>query len=99
MRIEFDPEKSERNVRERGLSFTAAARFDFETATFKEDRRRDYGERRIVGIGYLDGRLHFLCFKPLGPPHIRVISFRKANMKERKRYEKEQTKKYQTADR
>ena len=78
MKIEFDHAKSERNIRERGLGFEMAADFDFETATYLTDDRREYGEIRQIAIGYLCGRLHFLCFVQI-PEGIRVVSFRKAN--------------------
>jgi hypothetical protein len=40
--VTFDPAKNERNIKERGLSFERAADFDFETAVFVEDDRKDY---------------------------------------------------------
>ncbi len=87
MIISFDPIKNEKNIRERGLSFERATDFDFENATFLTDDRHDYGEVRHIAIGYLDGRLHVLCFveKPDG---IRIVSFRKANRRESKKYAK-----------
>lgn len=88
MEIEFDPAKSEKNIRERGLSFERAADLDFETAVFRIDDRRDYGEMRIRALGFLDGRLHALVFTETDAG-IRVISLRKANRREAKRYEAE----------
>lgn len=90
MEITFDPAKNARNIRSRGLSFERAAEFDFEGATFLVDDRREYGETRHVAIGYLDRRLHVLCFVET-ENGIRVISFRKANSREAKRYGKAQT--------
>jgi len=86
VKIDFDPVKNAKNIRERGLSFIRAADFDFATAIFAVDARRDYGEIRHRALGLLDGRLHALVFVEtvLG---IRVISFRKANSREVKRYE------------
>jgi uncharacterized protein len=49
--VTFDPTKNERNIRERGLSFERAAEFDFATAVAEIDRRRDYGETRIIALG------------------------------------------------
>lgn len=46
--------KNERNIRERGLSFERVADFDFETAIYLEDRRHEYGERRIRSLGYIE---------------------------------------------
>lgn len=86
MDISFDPAKSARNAAERGLPFDRAAEFDFQTAVIEEDTRRAYPERRFVALGWLDERLHVLCFTP-APGGIRVISFRKANAREERRYE------------
>jgi hypothetical protein len=90
--IEFDDAKSRRNAGERGLPFERAAEFEWETAIYEEDARKDYGERRTVAIGFLEERLHVLCFTPIGDG-VRIISFRKANTREVKAYEQE------TADR
>lgn len=88
MRIAFDVNKSNRNAAERGLPFSMVADFDWTTATFREDTRFQYAERRFVGFGYIGTRLFFLCFTPI-EDGIRVISFRKANDRELKRYEQE----------
>lgn len=87
MKIAFDPAKNTKNLAERGLSFERAVDFDFETATFEIDDRREYGEIRRIAAGYLDGRLHILCFVFI-PGGIRVISFRKANTREARKYGK-----------
>lgn len=87
MRVHFDPRKSERNVRERGLPFEKAADFDFEQAMIFVDDRRNYGETRYVAIGTLDRRLHVLCFTEAADG-IRVISLRKANAREVARHAK-----------
>jgi uncharacterized DUF497 family protein len=92
VKLEFDPTKNARNIHERGLWFERAAEFDFETALFSEDTRQSYPERRFIALGFLDDRLHVLCFAPIAGG-IRVISFRKANPREVRRYEEE------TADR
>lgn len=86
MHITCDTNKNSRNIAERGLSFDRAADFDFDTAMFAVDHRHDYNETRIVAIGYLDSRLHVLCFVET-ESGIRVISFRKANSREVKFYE------------
>lgn len=86
MEIEFDPAKNERNVLLRGISFERAVEFDFETALFVEDTRHDYGEIRWRALGRLDGRVHALVFVETRRG-IRVISLRKANLREVKRYD------------
>jgi len=37
MKLEFDPAKSERNARQRGLSFESVKEFDFESAQIAEE--------------------------------------------------------------
>jgi uncharacterized DUF497 family protein len=87
MQITFDPAKSLRNVALRGLSFELVGEFDFETAIYSEDKRQDYGETRLRALGLLGDRVHALVF--VETKHgIRVISFRKANQREVRHYEK-----------
>ena len=90
MEIEFDALKNERNIRERGLSFERVTDFDFNTAMVKQDVRSPYPEPRFIAVGFLDKRLHVLCFTPIDTG-IRIISFRKANDREVKSYEQTQT--------
>ena len=87
MEIEFDAAKNARNIRERGISFEMAAEFDLEGALTMEDTRRDYGERRFRSLGFIGPALYALVFTVRGNK-IRIISLRKANRKERARYEK-----------
>ncbi len=87
--VTFDSVKNQQNIRERGLSFERADEFDFETSLIGIDVRRDYGESRYVALGLLHSRLHVLCFAET-VDGIHVISFRKANEREVKRYAKVQ---------
>jgi uncharacterized DUF497 family protein len=57
MRFGWDPPKSDRNTRERGLPFAVAmALFDGPTLEV-DDTRHDYGERRIIAYGVVAGRV------------------------------------------
>jgi uncharacterized protein len=87
MKIEFDPVKSDKNAKERGLPFNLVEKFEWESALFSEDCRKAYPERRFEAIGFIDDRLHvvLIAFVYGG---VRVIRFRKANKREEKRYEK-----------
>ena len=87
MRITFDPAKNARNIAERGLSFERVAELDWETAIVAEDTRRDYGETRLLVMAQLDDRLHAVVVTPRGED-LQVISFRRANQRELKRYGK-----------
>jgi uncharacterized DUF497 family protein len=86
MEITYDWVKNTQNILDRNLSFDQAVDFDFETASFTIDRRKNYGEVRWCAIGYLGNRLHALVFTET-PKGIRVISFRKANKREIAIYE------------
>ena len=84
--IEFDANKNDTNILDRGLSLGRATDFDFDSAIIKRDMRKAYPEVRYVAVGFLDARLHVLCFTPIDGG-IRVISFRKANQREVRDYE------------
>ena len=88
MRVTFDPAKNARNVAERNLPFARVADLDWETAVLREDRRQDYGERRVLVAARLDRRLH-LAVITMRDDAVHVISFRKANRKEIDAYEQE----------
>ena len=85
MKIEFDPAKNEKNIRERGLPFTLADEFDWTTAMIAPSSR--HGEARFFAIGYIGSRLHALVFTK-SDATVRVISLRRAHKTEVKRYEK-----------
>ena len=86
MDISFDAAKNARNIATRGISFEQAADFEWDTALIVADTRKDYGESRFQALGLIAERLHVLVFTPRwGKTH--VISLRKANKREVKRYE------------
>ena len=89
MRFGWDPPKSDRNARERGLPFAAAmALFDGPTLEF-DDTRHDYGERRIIAFGAVAGRV-LVCIHTWrgteNDPMRWIISLRLANRGERHAY-------------
>jgi hypothetical protein len=86
MEIEFDADKSAKNVELRGLPFDLAAEFDFDSALVVRDTREDYGEDRFIALGLIGERLHVLAYTMRGD-RLRVISLRKANAREVERYE------------
>jgi len=87
MKLDYDEAKNARNIAERQLSFERVRELDFDHVVIKQDTRQDYPEPRYVALAMLEARLHVLCFTPT-VEGIRVISFRKANSREVKRYEK-----------
>ena len=87
MELEWDEAKRLRTLEERGLDFADVMRFQFETAMTRPDLRKDYGEKRFNSMGYLDGVLCNLCWTMRGK-RFRIISLRKCNEREGKKYEK-----------
>ncbi len=85
MRITFDAKKNADNIRDRQLPFDDVAGLDWSSAVVIEDVRRDYGERRFRVFGHIADRLYALVFTPRENA-VHVISFRKANSREVKRY-------------
>ena len=84
-RISYDPAKRERTLRNRGLDFEDCAEvFEGLTAEF-EDTRKDYGERRIICFGILQGRLVVIGYTLRGSAR-HVFSMRKANDREQTRF-------------
>ncbi|MEH8044248.1 BrnT family toxin [Gallibacterium anatis] len=88
MKIEFDAVKNQQNIQSRQLCFQQAAELDWQQALIWQDDRFEYGEIRYSALALSGNRLHFICFKFI-PNGIRVISFRKANKREIKKYENE----------
>src|SRR5712672_1272951 len=62
------------------------AGFEWNSALLVEDLRKDYGERRFQALGLIGNRLHVMVFTPRANK-AHVISLRKANKREVKRYE------------
>jgi uncharacterized DUF497 family protein len=85
MRFEWDESKRAANLVKHGLDFADLGRLDWERAAILEDRRFGYGEMRYWAFGMMDSQLHLVAFTKRGES-LRVISFRRASKKERKRY-------------
>jgi len=85
MKITFDPKKNADNIRDRQLSFDEVSGLEWASAVVLEDERKDYGERRFRVFGYIEERLYAVVFTPRDDA-VHVISFRKANIREVKRY-------------
>ena len=96
MEFEWDEDKSLRCLKERGFDFLYAAQVFFDPERLiEEDTRFEYGERRFRVIGCIDGRLFVVIYTPRGQI-IRIISARKANRREIRRYGKDCSHSYST---
>ena len=84
MRVTYDPAKRARTLAERGLDFEDALLVFAGITVEWEDTRKEYGERRIVCFGLLEGRLVVVGYALRGPVR-HVFSMRKANDREKNR--------------
>ena len=85
MQIEFDPDKRDKTLAERGLDFAHAVKVFAGVSVTAEDARLDYGEIRFSTVGVLDGRMVVVVWTPRGEVR-RIISMRKANEREIARF-------------
>ena len=69
------------------MSFELVELSEWATALMEEDTRKAYGERRFQVLGYIGERLHAMVFTPR-EGKVHVISLRKANSREVKKYAK-----------
>jgi uncharacterized protein len=86
MHTTFDPVKDAPNLKKHGISLSLAAQLDWDHALVSPDDRREYGERRQLALAPMGGRLWVVVFTDR-PEGRRVISLRKANFREYRRYE------------
>ncbi|WP_029525568.1 BrnT family toxin [Polaromonas glacialis] len=89
MNLTFDPVKDAANQAEHGFPLLDAARFEWGTALVWPDQRRDYDEPRMAALGYIGLRLMAVVFVDRPPEQAterRIISLRKADSREVKRY-------------
>jgi uncharacterized DUF497 family protein len=91
-RFVWDDEKARANLRKHRVSFETAARVFTDPHALTVQDRIEGGEYRWQTLGMVDGITlllvaHTLGEDPDGEEVIRIISARRANPKERKRYE------------
>jgi uncharacterized DUF497 family protein len=90
--FEWDEQKAETNFRKHHIRFADAVRvFDDPLAVTDQDRIEN-GEQRWQTVGMVDGHLlllvaHTLRFEDAGIEVVRIISSRRVDRAERKRYE------------
>lgn len=77
--------KCEANRQKHGVPLALAESIDWSDVWCAPDGRRDYRELREIGYAQVDGHLYCVVFTQRGDV-FRVISLRKANSREVKRY-------------
>jgi uncharacterized protein len=90
VRIEFDGAKNRRNIEMHGVGLDFAARVLPDPNLVEiPDERFDYGEQRTIALGQAEGRLFVVVYTIRGDA-CRIISVRRANEREQRRYHQHQ---------
>ena len=85
MKFEWDNDKRDRNLEKHGVDFLDAARICSNPGLEWIDTRTEYGEERIMTIGYDDEDYFIVVFTWRGS-NRRVISAWKAGTDEKEKY-------------
>ncbi|MCF8190063.1 BrnT family toxin [Polynucleobacter sp. MG-Unter2-18] len=88
MKLSYDSAKNGSNIQKHGLSLAKASLLEWDTALEWIDGRKNYGEERRIALVLMKQRLYCIVYIEL-KVGIRVISLRKANVREVEKYEKE----------
>lgn len=87
MEFEWDEAKNAANIAKHGVSFPVASRIFEGPVTTTLDKRDEYGEVREHSIGMVENVLLLAVIHTSRDGACRIISARRANRLERKRYE------------
>jgi uncharacterized protein len=85
VKFDWDPRKARKNKARHGVPLELVRSFDFDNAKIVEDDDIDYGETRLIGVGFIQDRVYVVVFVERGDV-VRVISLRKADRKEAEEY-------------
>ncbi|WP_353431665.1 BrnT family toxin [Polynucleobacter sp. MWH-UH23A] len=88
MKFTYDLAKNNSNLKKHGLPLSAAKLLDWDTALKWVDRRKEYGEERFVALALISQRLYCVVYVE-SKATMRIISLRKANIREIDKYEEE----------
>jgi uncharacterized DUF497 family protein len=81
--FEWDENKREETLARRNLDFASVEYLDWDTAVYERSDR--YSEVRYMATGYIFNRLHRVVYT-IRDDRTRIISLRRANARERRRY-------------
>jgi uncharacterized DUF497 family protein len=88
MKFTYDSAKNDSNLAKHGLPLSDAKLLDWDSAIRYIDSRKNYGEERHVALAPIKQRLYCVVYVEIKMGK-RIISLRKANVREIDRYEKE----------
>lgn len=87
MRYTWDKAKNAANIAKHHVDFAEAAEFFDGRVIVRADSRRNYGEKRFIAIGEIQGIVFSLVYTDRSSDERRIISLRRANQKERRTFQ------------
>ena len=84
--FEWDENKNQQNIRKHGISFEEATEIFYGIVFTTIDERYNYGEIREISIGAIQGLIIITVVHTERSGNIRIISARKATLKEQRIY-------------
>jgi len=88
MEFEWDEAKRQANITKHDVDFLEAMELLADAPILHDDSRQDYGERRCQATGIVDGKMLVVIFT-IREGSFRIISARRANSRERRKYAKD----------
>lgn len=86
MRFDWDDTKRRTNIAKHDIDFTQAAAMLACSPHLVHDSRKEYGETRCQAVGEHDGMVLVVAFTMRDGNVFRIISARRANARERRKY-------------
>lgn len=87
MQFEWDEAKNEQNIAHHGIDFVDVGMMFAYVMLTRLDDRLEYGEERWISIGMLGPGRAVVVWTERDEEVVRIISARRANKDERRRYE------------
>lgn len=88
MYFDWDEQKNALNIQKHGIDFNDAHELFEQTMLVLQDERKDYKERRYIGMGYIQRRMMVVVFTRPNKANVRIISLRRANKREQEKFKK-----------
>ena len=85
MKFEWDENKNQINIEKHSIDFNDVKDIFQNARVTVIDNRREYGETRKISIGEIDNRVCIAVYTERKDV-VRIISARKANQRERRKY-------------
>jgi hypothetical protein len=89
MEFEWDDNKNFQNIQNHGIDFNDVGEIFSGPMIVNIDERFDYGEDRLIGIGFMKSIIAIVVFIEKDADVIRIISARKANKYEARQFKEE----------